>query len=100
MDTSTMMYKLQSALKQKGIIVCINTYQFYSNEKERFIKMYVLKRGEKQLLNTASQIQVLHKLNEIWQEVKNEEGNKRRKRSYEIPKPKTNKICSKLYENK
>ena len=38
--------------------------------------MYVLKRGEKQLLNTASQLQVINKLNEIWQEVKNEEGDK------------------------
>lgn len=75
-DTAKIMYKLQSALKQKGIIVCINTYQFYSKEKDRFIKMYVLKRGEKQLLNTASQLQVINKLNEIWQEVKNEEGNK------------------------
>ena len=79
-DTSKIMYKLQSALKQKGIMVCINTYQFYSNEKDRFIKMYVLKRGEKQLLNkeelAKSGYKLIHKLNEIWQEVKNEEGNK------------------------
>ena len=34
-DMSKTIYKLQTALKQKGIIVCINTIQFYSKEQER-----------------------------------------------------------------
>ena len=34
------MYKLQLALKQKGVLVYINTSQFYSKEQDRFIKMY------------------------------------------------------------
>ena len=75
MDTSTIMYKLQLALKQKGIIVTINTNQFYSNEQDRFIKMYTIKKNKKDLITTASQIQAVKVLNELWQEVKNEKGN-------------------------
>lgn len=75
MDTSTIMYKLQLALKQKGVIVTINTNQFYSNEQDRFIKMYTIKKNKKNLITTASQIQAVKVLNELWQEVKNEKGN-------------------------
>ena len=75
MDTSTIMYKLQLALKQKGVVVTINTNQFYSNEQDRFIKMYTIKKNKKNLITTASQIQAVKVLNELWQEVKNEKGN-------------------------
>ena len=75
-DMSKIMYKLQTALKQKGYIIYINTQQFYSEEQDRLIKVYILKHGKDELLRTASQIKVINKLNEIWQEVKNEEGNK------------------------
>ena len=75
MDTSTIMYKLQLALKQKGVIVTINTNQFYSNEQDRFIKMYTIKKNRKNLITTASQIQAVKVLNELWQEVNNEKGN-------------------------
>lgn len=75
-DMSKLMYKLQTALKQKGVIVYINTSQFYSTEQDRLIKVYILKHGKDELLRTASQIKVINKLNELWQEVKNEEGNK------------------------
>lgn len=75
MDTSTIMYKLQLALKQKGVIVTINTNQFYSNEKDRFIKMYSIRHNKKNLITTASQIQAIQLLNQLWQEVKNEKGN-------------------------
>ena len=75
MDTSTIMYKLQLALKQKGVIVTINTNQFYSNEQDRFIKMYSIKKNKKNLITTASQIQAIQVLNQLWQEVKNEKGN-------------------------
>ena len=74
MDTSTIMYKLQLALKQKGVIVTINTNQFYSNEQDRFIKMYSIKKNKKNLITTASQIQAIQVLNQLWQEVKNEKG--------------------------
>ena len=75
-DMSKLMYKLQTALKQKGYIIYINTQQFYSEEQDRLIKVYILKHGKDELLKTASQIKVVTALNEIWQEVKNEEGNK------------------------
>ena len=75
-DMSKLMYKLQTALKQKGVIIYINTQQFYSEEQDRLIKVYILKHGKDELLKTASQIKVVKALNEIWQEVKNEEGNK------------------------
>lgn len=71
-DLSKLMYKLQTALKQKGVLVCINTYQFYSAEQDRFIKMYKLVHNKKELINTASQIKATSELNRLWQEVKNE----------------------------
>ena len=75
-DMSKLMYKLQTALKQKGYIIYINTQQFYSEEQDRLIKVYILKHGKDELLKTASQIKVVKALNELWQEVKNEEGDK------------------------
>lgn len=70
---SKLMFKLQTALKQKGVIVCINTNQFYSKEQDRFIKMYIVKHNNKEVIKTASQIKVINTLNEFWQEVKNNE---------------------------
>ena len=75
-DLNRLMYKLQLALKQKGILVYINTSQFYSKEQDRFIKMYRIVQNKKEVINTASQIKAVSELNRIWQEVKNEEGNK------------------------
>ena len=75
-DLNRLMYKLQLALKQKGILVYINTSQFYSKEQDRFIKMYRIIQNKKEVINTASQIKAVSELNRIWQEVKNEEGNK------------------------
>lgn len=77
-DLSKLMYKIQLALKQKGIKVYINTSQFYSPEQDRYIKMYrILDSKRKVMINTASQIKALNILNTIWQEVKNnEEGNR------------------------
>lgn len=72
-DMSKLMFKLQTALKQKGVIVCINTNQFYSKEQDRFIKMYTVKHNNKEVIKTASQIKVINTLNEFWQEVKNNE---------------------------
>ena len=75
-DLNRLMYKLQLALKQKGVLVYINTSQFYSKEQDRFIKMYRIVQNKKEVINTASQIKAVSELNRIWQEVKNEEGNK------------------------
>lgn len=75
-DLNKLMHKLQLALKQKGVLVYINTSQFYSKEQDRFIKMYRIVQNKKEVINTASQIKAVSELNRIWQEVKNEEGNK------------------------
>lgn len=75
-DMSKTIYKLQTALKQKGVIVCINTIQFYSPEQDRYIKMYKVMQNKKELINTASQIKVVRLLNDLWQEVQNETGNR------------------------
>ena len=75
-DLNKLMYKLQLALKQKGVLVYINTSQFYSKEQDRFIKMYRIVQNKKEVINTASQIKAVSALNRIWQEVKNEEGKK------------------------
>ena len=75
-DLNKLMYKLQLALKQKGVLVYINTSQFYSKEQDRFIKMYRIVQNKKEVINTASQIKAVSELNRIWQEVKNAEGNK------------------------
>ena len=61
-DTKSLMFKLQKALKTKGIILCINTNQFYSTEQDRYITMYTVVRNKKQLIRTASKIQVINKI--------------------------------------
>ena len=70
-DLNKVMHKLQIALKQKGIIVCINTIQFYSPENDRIVKMYKLKKGKEILVQTTQQIKVVELLKNMWQEVKN-----------------------------
>ena len=62
-DLNKLMYKLQLALKQKGVLVYINTSQFYSKEQDRFIKMYRIVQNKKEVIKA---------LNDIWQEVKND----------------------------
>lgn len=70
-DMSGMIYKLQKALLKKRVKIYISTSQFYSEEQDRYIKMYrVLDGSKKEIINTASQIKVVNAINEIWQEVK------------------------------
>ena len=72
-DLSNTLYKLQLALKQKGIIVLINTSQFYSEEQDRIIKMYIIKQNKKEILKTSSIVKAIKALNNLWQEVKENE---------------------------
>lgn len=37
--------------------------------------MYSIRHNKKNLITTASQIQAIQVLNQLWQEVKNEKGN-------------------------
>lgn len=71
-NMSKLIYKLQLALKQKHIRIYINTYQFYSEEKDRYIKMYIVKNDKDKILETSSQIKVIQALNALYQEVKND----------------------------
>lgn len=68
------MYTLQKALKQKGIIIPITEQQFYSEEQNRFITMYIVKHN-KQQIRTASQLKVIEylkgKLEESRKEIHN-----------------------------
>ena len=72
-DTKSLIFKLQKALKSKGIIVYINTSQFYSEQQDRYITMYTVVRNKKQLIRTASQLKVISVLQEIWKEASNNE---------------------------
>ena len=72
-DLSNTLYKLQLALKQKGIIVLINTSQFYSEEQDRIIKMYTITQNKKEIIKTSSIVKAVKALNNIWQEVKENE---------------------------
>ena len=72
-DLSNTLYKLQLALKQKGIIVLINTSQFYSEEQDRIIKMYTITKNKKEIIKTSSIVKAVKALNNLWQEVKENE---------------------------
>lgn len=72
-DLSNTLYKLQLALKQKGIIVLINTSQFYSEEQDRIIKMYNITQNKKEIIKTSSIVKAIKALNNLWQEVKENE---------------------------
>ena len=72
-DLSNTLYKLQLALKQKGIKVYINTSQFYSEEQDRIIKMYIIKQNKKEIIKTSSIVKAIKALNNLWQEVKENE---------------------------
>ena len=72
-DLANTLYKLQLALKQKGIIVLINTSQFYSEEQDRIIKMYIIKQNKKEIIKTSSIVKAIKALNNLWQEVKENE---------------------------
>ena len=72
-DLSNTLYKLQLALKQKGIIVLINTSQFYSEEQDRIIKMYNITQNKKEIIKTSSIVKAIKALNNLWQEVKDNE---------------------------
>lgn len=65
---------LQKALMTKGVIVCLETTQFYSKEKKCLITMHLVKElvdDKKELkLKTASLIDVMKYLAERWIEIK------------------------------
>ena len=71
MHTKYLMYKLQKALKQNGVIISINTTQFYSEQQDRMIDYYIIKQNKKQIYASSSQIKIVKFLAEILEERRN-----------------------------
>lgn len=75
--------KLQKAILQKALVIRMGTSQFYSVEQKRLITVYILstrimerkKNGEwkdtdLEILRTASLLEIVNCLNDIWKAVK------------------------------
>lgn len=71
MHTKYLMYKLQKALKQIGVILSINTTQFYSEQQDRMIDYYIVKQNKKQIYASSSQIKIVKFLAEMLEERRN-----------------------------
>lgn len=83
MNLNSIMRKLQRAILQRNLVIKIGTTQFYSPEQKRMITMYILstrityrntngdwKERDYEILRTASQIEIVNCLNDIWQAVR------------------------------
>lgn len=83
MKLNVVMRKLQRAILQTGLVIKIGTTQFYSAEQKRMITMYNLstrinyrnthgewKERDYEILRSASQIEIVNCLNDIWQAVR------------------------------
>ena len=83
MNINSIMRKLQRAILQKGLIIKIGTSQFYSKEQNRMITIHILstrityrnthgewKEKDYEILRSASQIEIVNCLNDIWQAVR------------------------------
>lgn len=98
-SNSAMIHKLQIALNSKGMRVLCNRSQFYSDEQNRPVTMYKVAQAvwnteterynHKELFSSASEIQVVLFLRNLWFLVNNQ------------PIPPTNKMKgAKLFETK
>lgn len=83
MNLNAIMRKLQRAILQKGLVIKIGSTQFYSAEQNRMITIHILstrvtcrnthgewKEKDYEILRSASQIEVVNCLNDIWQAVR------------------------------
>lgn len=78
-SNSVMIKKLQQALNAKGCKLLYSTSQFYSQQQDRPVTMYVLKQAvwdeesgkhkNQELFKTVSQIQMVLFLRDMWYEV-------------------------------
>lgn len=79
------MKKLQTAILHEGLVVKVNTFQFYSCEQKRMINKYQVstptlhklktgrwKEQDYELLSTCSPADVINCLNDIYRAVRNE----------------------------
>lgn len=83
MNLNAIMRKLQRAILQKGLVIKIGSTQFYSAEQNRMITIHILstrityrnthgewKERDYEILRSASQIEIVNCLNDIWQVVR------------------------------
>ena len=83
MKLGQIMRKLQKAILQKGLVIKVGTTQFYSAEQNRMITIYILstrvlqktqndewKEKDYEILRSASQIEIVNCLIDIWQAVR------------------------------
>ena len=83
MNLNAIMRKLQRAILRKEIVIKIGSTQFYSAEQNRMITIHILstkityrnthgewKEKDYEILRSASQIEILNCLNDIWQAVR------------------------------
>lgn len=83
MNLNAIMKKLQRAILTTGLVIKIGTIQFYSEEQKRMITMYILstptlqkkrydewKVKDYEILRSASVIEIMKCLQEIWEESK------------------------------
>ena len=82
-SNSTNIHRLQRALNMKGMKILYSTSQFYSEDQNRPVTLYVIKKAvydeEKdrnvniELFKSTSQIQILLYLRDLWYEVNDKE---------------------------
>ena len=83
MNLNSVMRKLQRAILQKDLAIKIGSTQFYSKEQNRMITIHILstrityrnthgewKERDYEILRSASQIEIVNCLNDIWQAVR------------------------------
>lgn len=82
MNLNVTMKKLQRAILSTGLLIKISTSQFYSVEQDRMITMWILttpalqngrngwKMRDYEILRTASAIEAVKCLVDIWEQVK------------------------------
>ncbi len=83
MNLNNIMRKLQRAILQKGLVIKIGSTQFYSAEQNRMITINILstrityrnthgewKERDYEILRSASQVEIVNCLNDIWRSVK------------------------------
>ena len=78
-SNSTNIHKLQKALNLRGLKILYSTTQFYSDQQDRPVTMYILKQAvydeEKgkhvnvDLFKSTSQIQILLFLRDMWYDI-------------------------------
>ena len=83
LNLNSIMRRLHRAILQKNLVIKIGTTQFYSAEQKRMITIYILstrvlqknqrdewKEKDYEILRSASQIEIVNCLNDIWQAVR------------------------------